>query len=239
MKTDKSFETCLRYCVGTWCEEPMDFFADVPPHPIDAYHRVESILPEVPLGKVLSVHLSISSAPEYILNYQGILGIFDVFDGIFSPEAVGELTFLKQMKVLFAFTTRDVQGYSIPLLTIRLDFFSEDEASLFAVKSHLGRISHSVCGVPVQTELKNFPDARELRAFLFHRMGRTDGYSTTRSVRNLLTKTDVLQWVYLIESGPILFEGCSLPFFRESCAGNALEQASIHLRGMFSTWGEI
>lgn len=228
------------FCKGEWCNPKTDLLGELPKDPFKSLKTCDELTNSLKVGQVLSVNLSIACSPDYISYYRSVEGIIQILEGVFPSEDEVLLDDLAHSKVMMTFGTNPVRGFSIPLLTIKLDFFPDSEmCSLERIEEHLSIVTPSICGYLCETETKNFSSIEEIRGFIYQRMTSEVSYKYTREFREMLSKTDLLRWDWFVQSTPTVFYGENLMDFRESKAGQSMEITDCQFSDIFSNWGKI
>ena len=192
------------FCKGEWCHPKENLLSELPKDPFRTIKICDDLTHSIKPGRVLSVNLSIACSPDYISYYRSVEGVLQILDGVFEPDDETLLDDLAHTKVMLTFATNPVRGFSIPLLTIRLDFFSDsDLCSLEAIENHLLTVTPTICGYLAETEIKHLSSIEEIRCFIYQRMTLEVSYHYSREFREMLTKTDMLRWDWFISSSLI------------------------------------
>ena len=230
-----------RYCVGQWCNPLLNLLGEIPHDPFKSISSCEELTHSLKPGKVLSVNLSISCSPDYLSYYRSVEGVVQILEGMFPSEYIQLWEYLSHSKVMMSFGTNPVPGFSIPLLTIRLDIFPSSElCPIEVIEEHLVNTSPFICGYLCETEVKSLRSRDEIRGFIFHRMRSEVGFRNTREFKELLTKTDLIRWSFFIEgTSPTVFYGDVLLDFRNSKVGRSLVSTDKLFETTFSNWGSI
>lgn len=234
--------TCLGYdtCVGEWCSPRMDLLSDLPRDPFRTVKTCHELSHALQPGRVLSVNLAISCSPDYISYYHSVEGIFQIFDGVFPLENEDLRRELSESRVMITFGTSDIKGFSIPLLTLKLDFFpTSEQCSLERIDEHFNDVTPRICGYLADTEVKHLYSIEEIRAYVYRRMTSEVAFRNTSEFRALLSKTDFLRWEWFIQSAPTVVQSDCLMNFRESCAGQAMDVADQQFFDLLNNWGRL
>ena len=228
-------------CTGQWCSTLEGLLEVIPQDPFKDIATCDRVAEALPLGEVLSVNLSVSCAPDYITYYHGVEGLVQILEGVFPSDQVQLMELLSHSKVMMTLATNPVKGFTIPLLTLRIDVFPESAACpLMDIESYLSAVSPRICGYLCETDFKFIGDKDELRGFVFQRMRSDVGYRNTREFRELLYKSDLIRWNFLIEGGgPTVFKGSDLFNFRSCRVGESLLETDKLFETTFSNWGSI
>jgi hypothetical protein len=228
------------YCMGEWCNEKTDLISELPKEPFKTLKTCDEITYALKAGKVLSVNLSIACTPDYISYYHGIEGVMQILEGVFPADDEVLLDDLAHSKVMLTFGTNPVRGFSIPLLTVKLDFFPDSElCSLERIEEHLMSVTPTICGYMCETETIHLSSIEEIRGFVYLRMTSEIAFRFSREFRELLTKTDMLRWDWFVQSAPTVFYGENLIDFSESRVGQAMILTDQSFGDIFSNWGKI
>gem|GEM_PF-5082927 len=228
------------FCKGEWCHPKENLLSELPKDPFRTIKICDDLTHSIKPGRVLSVNLSIACSPDYISYYRSVEGVLQILDGVFEPDDETLLDDLAHTKVMLTFATNPVRGFSIPLLTIRLDFFPDsDLCSLEAIENHLLTVTPTICGYLAETEMKHLSSIEEIRCFIYQRMTSEVSYQYSREFREMLTKTDMLRWDWFISSSPTIFYGENLINFRNHRVGHAMNVTDQHFEEIFSNWGAI
>jgi len=233
--------TTSENCIGQWCSTLEGLLEVIPQDPFKDIATCDRVAEALPLGEVLSVNLSVSCASDYITYYHGVEGLVQILEGVFPSDQVQLMELLSHSKVMMTLATNPVKGFTIPLLTLRIDVFPESgECPLMDIESYLSAVSPRICGYLCETDFKFIGDKDELRGFVFQRMRSDVGYRNTREFRELLYKSDLIRWNFLIEGGgPTVFKGSDLFNFRSCRVGESLLETDKLFETTFSNWGSI
>ncbi len=106
----------------------------------------------------LQVKMPISVTPDYISFYHSSIGIFQLFEHIFDNKNTEVLDGLEGIPILLSFSLTEVKGFSIPLLTINLTFFcNQDYCPVFEkIEEHLDIVELNPFGIAFIKGNNNF-----------------------------------------------------------------------------------
>ena len=224
------------FCVGELCNSDPESI-ELAREPFRTMRQCEDLTKALYTGDYLSIEIYFSCSPEFIAHYSSMENILRSVNSMFPMDDLILRDDIENSRVLMSFELSHISGFSIPLLTLKLDVFSRvDVYSLVDIADTLHEQSLSRCGTSVKTQFRSIHSLEELRSYVYHRMTRFDEYDNSKEVSALLQTKDRMRLNWFLATPPVAFDATCLIDLEKNQLGVSMMEMDEILNSVFLRW---